>query len=58
MEAAVITDIAIKYYNISKIKILKIVSDHMNIIDWSNFNIRKLIESNINSISNIIELYE
>ena len=51
MEAAVITDIAIKYLDLSKIKILKIVSDHMNIMDWSNLNIRKLIQSNIESIS-------
>lgn len=58
MEAAEITDIAIKYCDITKIIILKIVSDHMNNIDWSNLNIRKLIQSNIDSISNIIKLYE
>lgn len=58
MEAAVITDIAIKYLDLSKIKILKIVSDHMNIMDWSNLNIRKLIQSNIESISSLIKLNE
>jgi len=58
MEAAVITDIAIKYLDLSKIKILKIVSDHMNIMDWSNLNIKKLIQSNIESISSLIKLNE
>ncbi|MEC8838694.1 MAG: phosphorylase, partial [Candidatus Neomarinimicrobiota bacterium] len=58
MEAAIIIDIALKYLDLSKIKILKIVSDHMNIMDWSNLNIRKLIQSNIESISSIIKLNE
>ncbi len=58
MEAAIIIDIALKYLDFSKIKILKIVSDHMNIMDWSNLNIRKLIQSNIESISSIIKLNE
>ncbi|MEE3195992.1 MAG: hypothetical protein VX260_03445, partial [Candidatus Neomarinimicrobiota bacterium] len=53
-----IIDIALKYLDLSKIKILKIVSDHMNIMDWSNLNIRKLIQSNIESISSIIKLNE
>ena len=58
MEAAIIIDIALKYLDLSKIKILKIVSDHMNIMDWSNLNIRELIQSNIESISSIIKLNE
>jgi hypothetical protein len=58
MEAAVITEIAMKYFDLSKIKILKIVSDHMNIIDWSNLNIKKLIRSKLDIISNVIELLE
>ena len=58
MEAAIIIDIALKYLDLSKIKILKIVSDHMTIMDWSNLNIRKLIQSNIESISSIIKLNE
>ena len=58
MEAAVITEIAMKYFDLSKIKILKIVSDHMNIIDWSNLNIKKLIRSKLDIISNVIELFE
>ena len=58
MEAAVITEIAMKYFDLSKIKILKIVSDHMDIIDWSNLNIKKLIRSKLDIISNVIELLE
>ena len=58
MEAAVITETAIKYFDVSKIKILKIVSDHMNISDWSNLNIKKLIRTKLDSISNIIEHFE
>ena len=58
MEAAVITETAIKYFDVSKIKILKIVSDHMNITDWSNLNIKKLIRTKLDSISNIIEHFE
>ena len=58
MEAAAITHIAIKYFDLSKIKILKIVSDYMNIVDWSNLNIKKLIQSNIDSISYLINQNE
>ena len=58
MEAAVITETAIKYFDVSKIKILKIVSDHMNITDWSNLNIKKLIRTKLDFISNIIEHFE
>ena len=58
MEAAVITELAMKYFDLSKIKILKIVSDHMNIIDWSSLNIKKLIRSKLDIISNVIELLE
>ena len=58
MEAAAITHVAIKYFDLSKIKILKIVSDYMNIVDWSNLNIKKLIQSNIDSISYLINQNE
>ena len=58
MEAAAITHIAIKYFDLSKIKILKIVSDYMNIVDWSNLNIKKFIQSNIDSISYLINQNE
>ena len=58
MEAAAITHIAIKYFDLSNIKILKIVSDYMNIVDWSNLNIKKLIQSNIDSISYLINQNE
>ena len=58
MEAAAITHIAIKYFDLSKIKILKIVSDHMDIVDWPNLNIKKLIQSNIDSISYLINQNE
>ena len=58
MEAAVITELAMKYFDLSKIKILKIVSDHMNIINWSSLNIKKLIRSKLDIISNVIELLE
>ena len=56
MEAMVITDIAIKLFDLSKIKIIKIVSDHMDILDFSRLNIRQLIQSNLNTISYLIEL--
>ena len=56
MEAMVITDIAIKLFDLSKIKIIKIVSDHMDILDFSKLNIRQLIQSNLNTISYLIEL--
>ena len=58
MEAAAITHVAIKYFDLSKIKILKIVSDYMNIVDWSNLNIKKFIQSNIDSISYLINQNE
>ena len=56
MEASVITDIALEYFELSKIRILKVVSDYMDIVDWSNLNIRELIHLNIDPITYFIDI--
>ena len=56
MEASVITDIALEYFELSKIRILKVVSDYMDIVDWSNLNIRELINLNIDPITYFIDI--
>ena len=57
MEAAIITATAISYFNIDKISVIKVVSDHMDIANWSSLDVCGLIESKLDSICTLMELY-
>ena len=57
MEAAIITATAISYFNIDKISVIKVVSDHMDIVNWSSLDVCGLIESKLDSICTLMELY-
>ena len=57
MEAAIITAIAISYLNIDKIAVIKVVSDHMDITNWSSLDVCGIIESKLDSICTLMELY-
>ena len=57
MEAAIITATAISYLNIDKIAVIKVVSDHMDIADWSSVNVCEIIKSKLDSICTLMELY-
>ena len=57
MEAAIITATAISYLNIDKIAVIKVVSDHMNIADWSSLDVCEIIGSKLDSICALMELY-
>ena len=57
MEAAIITATAISYLNIDKIAIIKVVSDHMDIADWSSLDVYEIIRSKLDSICALMELY-
>ena len=57
MEAAIITATAISYLNIDKIAIIKVVSDHMDIADWSSLDVCEIIGSKLDSICALMELY-
>ena len=57
MEAAIITATAISYLNMDKIAIIKVVSDHMDIADWSSLDVCEIIGSKLDSICALMELY-
>ncbi|MCS5616019.1 MAG: hypothetical protein NZ771_09465 [Candidatus Marinimicrobia bacterium] len=57
MEAAIITATAISYLNIDKIAVIKVVSDHMDIADWSSLDVCEIIGSKLDSICALMELY-
>ena len=57
MEAAIITATAISYFNIDNIVVIKVVSDHMDIADWSSLDVYEIIESKLDSICALMELY-
>jgi len=57
MEAAIITATAISYLNIDKIAIIKVVSDHMDIANWSSLDVCEIIGSKLDSICALMELY-
>ena len=57
MEAAIITATAISYLNIDKIAVIKVVSDYMDIADWSSVNVCEIIKSKLDSICTLMELY-
>ena len=57
MEAAIITATAISYFNIDKISVIKVVSDHMDIANWSSLDVCGIIESKLDSICTLMELY-
>ena len=57
MEAAIITATAINYFNIDKISVIKVVSDHMDIVNWSSLDVCAIIESKLDSICALMELY-
>ena len=57
MEAAIITATAISYLNIDKIAVIKVVSDHMDIADWSSLDVYEIIRSKLDSICALMELY-
>ena len=57
MEAAIITATAISYFNIDKISVIKVVSDHMDISNWSSLDVCGIIESKLDSICTLMELY-
>ena len=57
MEAAIITATAISYLNIDKIAVIKVVSDHMDIADWSSLDVCEIIRSKLDSICALMELY-
>ena len=57
MEAAIITATAISYLNIDKIAVIKVVSDHMEIADWSSLDVCEIIRSKLDSICAFMELY-
>ena len=57
MEAAVITATAIDYFNLDKIAVIKVVSDHMDIANWSSIDVCEMIESKLDSICTLMGLY-
>jgi purine nucleoside permease len=57
MEAAIITATAVSYLNIDKIAVIKVVSDHMDIVDWSSLDVYEIIRSKLDSICALMELY-
>ena len=57
MEAAIITATAVSYLNIDKIAVIKVVSDHMDIVDWSSLDVCEIIGSKLDSICALMELY-
>ena len=57
MEAAIIIATAISYLNIDKIAVIKVVSDHMNIAEWSSLDVCEIIRSKLDSICAFMELY-
>ena len=57
MEAAIITATAISYLNIDKIAVIKVVSDHMEIAEWSSLDVCEIIRSKLDSICAFMELY-
>ena len=57
MEAAIITATAVNYLNIDKIAVIKVVSDHMDIADWSSLDVYEIIRSKLDSICALMELY-
>jgi nucleoside phosphorylase len=57
MEAAIITATAVSYLNIDKIAVIKVVSDHMDIADWSSLDVYEIIRSKLDSICALMELY-
>ena len=57
MEAAIITATAISYLNIDKIAVIKVVSDYMDIAEWSSLDVCEIIRSKLDSICAFMELY-
>ena len=57
MEAAIITATAISYLNIDKIAVIKVVSDQMDIAEWSSLDVCEIIRSKLDSICTLMELY-
>jgi len=57
MEAAIIIATAISYLNIDKIAVIKVVSDHMDIAEWSSLDVCEIIRSKLDSICALMELY-
>ena len=57
MEAAIIIASAISSFNLDKIAVIKVVSDHMDIADWSSLDVCGLIESKLDSICTLMNLY-
>ena len=57
MEAAIIIAKAISYLNIDKIAVIKVVSDHMDIAEWSSLDVCEIIRSKLDSICALMELY-
>lgn len=57
MEAAIITATAVSYLNIDKIAVIKVVSDHMDIAEWSSLDVCEIIRSKLDSICALMELY-
>ena len=57
MEAAIIIAKAISYLNIDKIAVIKVVSDHMDIAEWSSLDVCEIIRSKLESICALMELY-
>ena len=57
MEAAIITATAVSYLNIDKIAVIKVVSDHMDIAEWSSLDECEIIRSKLDSICTLMELY-
>ena len=58
MEAAIIIATAISYLNIDKIAVIKVVSDHMDIAEWSSLDVCEIIRSKLDSICALMELYD
>ena len=57
MEAAIIIATAISYLNIDKIAVIKVVSDHMDIAEWSSLDVCEIIRLKLDSICALMELY-
>ena len=57
MEAAIITATAISYLNIDKIAVIKVVSDYMDIAEWSSLDVCEIIRLKLDSICALMELY-
>ena len=57
MEASAIFESLSSYIPCHRFIFLKIVSDHMNILDWKSINVESLIQKQIESISKIINSY-